>query len=42
MMTLFDLSLVFIGVLTLGLIGMGLFRILPKSVRDKIENYHEQ
>lgn len=41
MMTMFDLSLVFVGVLTLGLIGMGLFRLLPKSIRDKIEHFHE-
>jgi hypothetical protein len=34
--------LCFIAALGVGLIGLGLFRLLPKRIREKIENYHNE
>lgn len=32
--------MLFVGVLALGVVGLGLFQLLPKKIKDKIKNFH--
>lgn len=41
MFNIMVLLIVFSGSLLVGVIGLGLFKLLPKSWQDKIENFHE-
>lgn len=39
---IFWLLLTFIGALGIGLIGVGLFKLLPSSIQNKIEYFHNE
>lgn len=42
MVDLVLLGMTFTGALLIGIVGMSLFRLLPSSFREKIENFHDR